>query len=969
MKKLFTLFVAGMLVATAGAQGIFQFQNSDFEQWEDVKYNDKTQIAPVAWHSYLTGTGAVKANAVKYAAPLEKGEARTGSAGTTSVLVKGKNYLTLNLAGNLTTGCVEMGHLNQGNTAVNYNYTNISSGQAMQFTGRPDAMKVWVRFHGVNKGQIAAYLHSAGRFQFPIATGDDITGQMVGSAAQFADSNDQWTEYTIPFNYVGNDNPAYALVSFTTTNIPGKGSKDDYMYIDDISLVYNSELSEIMYNGKSILGKISVDAEYDESLLSGLKSNGAGATITHQYNPATYVLTVKVTAQDNSSEHTYTYQFRKPTVYYTVTFLTYDGQTIVTKTIKEGDPVVAPNAPAREGYTFTGWDPDIVSPAQADATYTATYEEIIPEDVYYTVTFLNYNGETIFTTQIKEGDRIIVPENPVREGYTFMGWTPAIVEIVTSNATYMATYEKDEEPEPVHEWPSAGTVSTYEDNVTVTINGQKGDPQPCVVNVKYGQDGVIDFALNDFILISNGDEIPVGNIKVQNISQEWDRTIAAGKFSFTGNITIPEGSDPEKFWMGPYLGVIPMQMTGEMNDQELHVQIFINLMSTMGQMVQVEVGNELGKDAEPIITYKLKPNSVTFNPSTLTYDATSVQMSYVILKHSSKADVEDVEIPRSTTLDWFQTNEEKSITGTYYDSEYKVEVQYYILKPAKPAAKIDYWIKPGSVTYNPEVIPYDATYVNLCYVVIKHSSDESVADEEINRTYAITWDATDDEVKMSGTYTDPKYKVQVPYSIWKLAKPAWMMPTSGTKTYSEDLYVGVDGKMNGPMDSEVQITFHDDNTIDLALYNFILKSGDSDPMYVGNILIENVGLTDTGQHYSTFEYNGNLDIAAGTDPADAMWMGPLLGTLPLPTAGKINNEQLFVTIKLHAGGQDIDVQVGNKAYFDNLDGEDFTGLTDFVTARPSSNTTVGSCYNLQGQRVNPSAKGIHVVNGRLVLKL
>ena len=343
-------------------------------------------------------------------------------------------------------------------------------------------------------------------------------------------------------------------------------------------------------------------------------------------------------------------------------------------------------------------------------------------------------------------------------------------------------------------------------------------------------------------------------------------------------------------------------------------------------------------------------------------------MSYVILQHSSKEGVQDVEIQRSTTLDWFQTNEEKSITGTYYDSDYKVEVQYYILKPAKPAAKIDYWVKPGSVTYNPETIPYDATYVNLCYVVIKHSSDESVPDEEIARTYSITWEATDDEVKLSGTYTDPKYKVQVPYSIWKLAKPAWIMPTSGTKTYNQELYVGVDGKMNGPMQCQVQITFHDENTIDLALYNFILKADDTE-MYVGNIVIENVDLTDTGQHYSTFEYNGILNIAAGTNPADAMWLGPLLGPLPLPTAGKINNEQLYVTIKLRANNQDIDVLVGNKAYFDNLDGEDFTSVTDIVDVGQSSNAPVTSCYNLQGQRTNPSAKGLHIINGRLVLKL
>ena len=32
MKKLFTLFVIGMLAVTASAQGVFQLQNADFEQ-------------------------------------------------------------------------------------------------------------------------------------------------------------------------------------------------------------------------------------------------------------------------------------------------------------------------------------------------------------------------------------------------------------------------------------------------------------------------------------------------------------------------------------------------------------------------------------------------------------------------------------------------------------------------------------------------------------------------------------------------------------------------------------------------------------------------------------------------------------------------------------------------------------------------------------------------------------------------
>ena len=187
--------------------------------------------------------------------------------------------------------------------------------------------------------------------------------------------------------------------------------------------------------------------------------------------------------------------------------------------------------------------------------------------------------------------------------------------------------------------------------------------------------------------------------------------------------------------------------------------------------------------------------------------------------------------------------------------------------------------------------------------------------------------------------------------------------TSVTKTYKEDLYVGVDGEMFGPMDSEVQITFNDDNTIDMGLYDFVINM-DGSSMPVGNIVIKNISLTDTGNNYSTFEYNGDLEIAPGTDPSVSAdeWIGPMLGTMSLPTNGKINEEKLFVTITLSVLGQNIEVQLGDKEYFDNLDGGT-TGIADFVTEKSSA----GLCYNLQGQRVNPSAKGIRIVNGRLVL--
>ena len=57
---------------------------------------------------------------------------------------------------------------------------------------------------------------------------------------------------------------------------------------------------------------------------------------------------------------------------YTVTFLDKDGGVIETQSVRSGFSAVAPNAPAVEGYTFTGWSENF-DMVQTDMTVTALY--------------------------------------------------------------------------------------------------------------------------------------------------------------------------------------------------------------------------------------------------------------------------------------------------------------------------------------------------------------------------------------------------------------------------------------------------------------------------------------------------------------------------------------------------------------------------------------------------------------------
>ena len=103
-------------------------------------------------------------------------------------------------------------------------------------------------------------------------------------------------------------------------------------------------------------------------------------------------------------------------VFYTITFVDKDGNELLSEQVKEGESVSSlPSAPEVEGYTFDGWEPEVVA-ASADATYKASYR-INSYNVIYLV-----DNEEYKKVELEYNAPIVALDVPEKEGYTFTGW-------------------------------------------------------------------------------------------------------------------------------------------------------------------------------------------------------------------------------------------------------------------------------------------------------------------------------------------------------------------------------------------------------------------------------------------------------------------------------------------------------------------------------------------------------------------
>ena len=155
---------------------------------------------------------------------------------------------------------------------------------------------------------------------------------------------------------------------------------------------------------------------------------------------------------------------------FSVTFIV-DGEEYEVQTVNYGEVPELPEAPAKDGYTFLGW-------AESDGGEVTELGEVKSEKTYYAVFEINsfsvtfiVDGEEYEVQVVNYGEVPELPEEPAKEGYTFLGWSEKVdggvadLDEVKSEKTYYAVFE----------------INSF--SVTFMVDGEEYDVQ----TVNYGE--------------------------------------------------------------------------------------------------------------------------------------------------------------------------------------------------------------------------------------------------------------------------------------------------------------------------------------------------------------------------------------------------------------------------------------------------------------------------------------------------
>lgn len=270
----------GQKIRVVFGNGGYQIGNSDFESFhtatlyspEDPETPAATSDEPDCWHSFMSASGNP---ALVYLAGFTPhtfiGDiVRPGTAGKKSVLLTSADMGFFGVAnGTMTTGRINTGSMTAADLS-NHSWSSVDSvgvddkGDPFYslINGCPDSLTVWVKFKQLTPqaehpyATIKAVITDGSYYQDP--EDKEYTNVVAKAVNNTIESNGYvWQRLSVPFVYESDKNnevvPKVIHVTVSTNADPGKGSTDS-LFVDDMELIYNGDLTYVAVKGQPVTG-------------------------------------------------------------------------------------------------------------------------------------------------------------------------------------------------------------------------------------------------------------------------------------------------------------------------------------------------------------------------------------------------------------------------------------------------------------------------------------------------------------------------------------------------------------------------------------------------------------------------------------------------------------------------------------------------------------------------------------------
>ncbi len=305
---------------------VYQLPNGSFESWDGSNSDDE----PSYWNAFptaqcdLTGLASLGCGTATSTRHQKSNDNRLGTIGSyscklfaTEISILGNTVIA---NGTITTGQIRIGSSTASNPE-NYNITRTSNTSLKQsFNAKPDSIVFWAKFacpSSTQKARISAIIHDNYDYRDPENSDAGASAHVVGKAINnFARDDQDWHRHSVAFDYnFSSNNPQYLLLTFTTNMVAGEGSENDFLYIDDIEFIYNTNLIGISSDGTLIedfsndIYSYYLNSECGNTPIITASPESENASINISQSVGSGPATVLVTNGDQSRTYTIYFNF------------------------------------------------------------------------------------------------------------------------------------------------------------------------------------------------------------------------------------------------------------------------------------------------------------------------------------------------------------------------------------------------------------------------------------------------------------------------------------------------------------------------------------------------------------------------------------------------------------------------------------------------------------------------------------